>query len=73
MKSCRCWWTAQSDGCRPRRCCAKTHGKNNKIFHWEVGDKAATDSVQRAGGSFQGERPVAALSSGAAGNLRLRG
>jgi len=30
-----------------RRCCAKTARKNNKIFHWEVGDKAATTRRQR--------------------------
>ena len=48
--------------------------KNNQIFHWEVGDKSATDkALQEAAVKFEGACAVPALPSRAAGNLRLCG
>ena len=47
--------------------------KSNHIFHWEVGDAAATDKVlQDAEVKAKRARGLSALPSRAAGNLRLR-
>ena len=47
--------------------------KSNHIFHWEVGDKAATDKAfQNAAGKGQPARHLPAMPPRAARNLRLR-
>ena len=48
--------------------------KTNHIFHWEVGDRQATQKAIQAGaGHGQSRCRVSTLPSGAARNLRLRG